>query len=391
MPSRSRYHPRSGSVYLVTLITVAAITSMVLIGMRLRTVTNDQSYMIEQMAEDNNAIIDATELALQTIQDDPAWIETAQKGVVYENLKLGDKTYAASVTDADSKALPDESTTNYRLEIQSNSTLSRTRANLELEFGKVDYLSYLKGLTAMFYWPLNESAGSSRAAEEIQGQRGSYLNSSAAGRDTNDEGALVPVFTDSNNIVGVDWDSNFAQNNGSIAMWIKYTGPAKTSIASPFIGINYQYNGHPTLNLAVYESSILACVNNEGTWDNWYELSSSAGTILSDQWHHIALTWGRSGLAIYIDGVKSALSTKNKYGVATAGILAGGSQPLYIGGGYDLSDSRTPYVGFTGSVAHVAYFDAYLTADEVADLAAIKPDEIKMSLVDDSWTIINGD
>ena len=380
-----------GSVYLVTLITVTAIASMVLIGMRLRTASNEQSALIEQMAETNNAIFDATELALQTIQNDPAWVLTAQKGIVYESIKLGDTTYAATVTDADTKALPDDDTKNYRLSLQAQSKITNAHANLDLNISTVDYLAYLKSMSAMFYWQLNETAGSSRASEPIQSQRGSYLSSSAAGLGTNDEGAPVPVFTNSNNIVGADWDNDYSQNNGSIAMWIKYTGPENSTTASPFIGLNYKYNGHPTLNLAVYNSSIYSYINNEGTWDSWYALNTSNGSIKSNQWHHIAITWGTSGHAIYIDGTLRAHHRANKYGVESAGILFGGNQPLYIGGGYDLVYSDTPYVGFTGSVAHVAYFDDYLTADQVAELAAIKPDEITISLVDDSWTVIKGE
>ena len=380
-----------GSVYLVTLITVAAIASMVLIGMRLRTASNDQSALIEQMAETNNAIFDATELALQTIQNDPAWVLTAQKGIVYESIKLGDTTYAATVTDADTKGLPDDDTKNYRLSLQAQSKITNAHANLDLNISTVDYLAYLKSMSAMFYWQLNETAGSSRASEPIQSQRGSYLSSSAAGLGTNDEGAPVPVFTNSNSIVGADWDNDYAQNNGSVAMWIKYTGPANSTTQSPFLGLNYKYNGHPTLNLAVYDSGIFAYVCDDGSRKGACMLSTPNGTIKSNQWHHIVLTWGDGGLTIYIDGTRQAFDSSNRSGVDTANILFGGHQPLYIGGGYDVFYPDTPYVGFTGSVAHVAYFDPYLRADQVAELAAIKPDEITITLIDDSWTVLQGD
>lgn len=391
MPSRRQYHPRSGSVYLVTLITVAAITSMVLIGMRLRTVTNDQSHMIEQMAEDNNAIIDATELALQIIQDDPAWVLTAQKGIVYESLTLGDTTYAATVTDADTESLPDDDTEVYRLDLQTKSKITRVRANVDINVSKSDYFETLIGLSANFYWQLNEPANSSRAEEQVENQQGAYLGSSAAAKGTNDEGAPVPVFTDSNNIISVDWDSDYIQQNASFAMWIKYTGPANSPTSSPFVGMNYKYGGHPTLNLAVYNSGISAYVCDNGTRSGAYLVNTPNGTITTDQWHHIAITWGRNGLSIYIDGTRQAHNSSNIVGVDTANIIYGGHQPLYIGGGYDIYDSSTPYIGFTGSVAHVTYIDPYLEADQVAELAAIRPDGITISLVEDSWTVLRGD
>lgn len=380
-----------GSVYLVTLITVAAIASMVLIGMRLRTASNDQSALIEQMAETNNAIFDATELALQTIQNDPAWVLTAQKGIVYESLKLGDTTYAATVTDADTKALPDDDTENYRIDLQTQSKITHAHANLDLNISTVDYLAYLKGLSAMFYWQLDEPENSTRASEQIESQHGAYLGSSAAALGTNDQGALVPVFKDTNDIVSANWDNDYGQNNGSIAMWIKYTGPANSSTSSPFVGINYKYNGHPTLNLAVYDSRISAYVCDDGSRSGAYLLNTPNGTIQTNQWHHIVLTWGDGGLAIYIDGTRQAFNSSNRDGVDTENIIFGGHQPLYIGGGYDIYDGSTPYVGFTGSVAHVAYFDPYLRADQVAELSAIKPDEITITLIDDSWTVLQGD
>jgi len=380
-----------GSVYLVTLITVAAIASMVLIGMRLRTASNDQSALIEQMAETNNAIFDATELALQKIQNDPAWVHTAQKGIVYESLTLGDTTYAATVTDADTKALPDDDTINYRLDLQAKTKITRARANVDLNVAKSDYFETLKDLSANFYWQLNEPANSSRAGEQVENQRGSYLGSSAAAKGTNDEGAPVPVFTDSNNIISVDWDNDFEQRNASVAMWIKYTGPANSSTQSPFLGLNYKYNGHPTLNLAVYNSGIFAYVCDDGSRRGSCMLSTPKGTINTNQWHHIVLTWGDGGLAIYIDGTREAFNSSNRDGVDTENIIFGGHQPLYIGGGYDVFYPDTPYVGFTGSVAHVVYFDPYLRADQVTELAAIKPDEITITLVDDSWTLLQGD
>ncbi len=389
--SHSRCHTRLGSVYLVTLITVAAIASMVMLGVTLRSATSSKSALVVEMSKTNTDILNATELTLQSVYSDPSWMKTAQSGVALPKQTINGVVYGSTVKDADTDTTPTDTTINYQLTMSATKDSIEHVAQVTLKYGSVDYTSYLTSLTAMFYWPLNEDPGASRATENIQSQRGTYFSPSAAGFGSNDEGAQVPVFKNSNSIVGVDWNNDYAQNNGSIAMWIKYTGPEKSSTPSPFVGLNYKYGGHPTLNLAVFENGIHALVNNEGTWDNWYAVTSSSGTIKPDTWHHITLTWGASGLALYIDGVQSAYSSRNKYGVATAGILYGGYQPLYIGGGYNLFDSGTPYVGFTGSVAHVAYFDAYLTSDQVAELAAMKPDGTALSLKEDSWVLLYGE
>ena len=96
------------------------------------------------------------------------------------------------------------------------------------------------------------------------------------------------------------------------------------------------------------------------------------------------MTWGANGLSVYIDG---ALLAQNKTCLELWDTrdLFWGYQPLIIGGSYIPSPSSQPLVGFEGSIARFAIIKDQLTDTEIADLAAVQPDERTVTLVEQSW------
>ncbi len=377
-----------GSVYLVTVITVAAIVSMVLIGVRLRTATNTTQAIITEMTESNVSLLDVTELALQTIASDSIWPDTAQSGTIFPTIKpfnLEDAVYTGTVTDADTDLLPTPDTTTYRLNLSSTNNSVTSAAQIDLLSSKADYKKTVKNLEAVFYWPLNETNLPSQALDQLSvNNHGDYLVSTVAADSINDEGAPVPFFNDANDHIEVPWDWSFKQKNGTITLWINPAGTERNQNYS-FIGMDYTAGGNPSLNMSVYLNGITAYIDDDNSWGGENFTMTSTDIVNPGTWYHIALAWGTKGLCIYVDGVLESAKASNTDGISTRFASQGGEQPLRLGAGFYTGSSSTPDDGFEGSVAHVAYFSRALTAADVAGLAAIRPDLRTYSLVDDSW------
>ncbi len=382
----SRYadSSRRGSIYLITLITVVAIVSMVLIGVSLRSSGNTRSALIEEMAKGGNGVLDASEYAIKVIESDPLWRLAAQSGKVFEKMAVGDMSYSATVVDGGTGTKPVYTTSTYRVIATAEKSTAKSSASIEILATEMDYAAYLRTMGAVHYWALDESSNPPQAIDQIGLYHGSYLKPSVAGAGYNDEAGLVPVLADDNDYVSVPWGESFEIENGTIAMWVKCTGASKWSNYS-FLGMDYKLNGVPAINMAIWGYGIKVYINDEGEYRWSSALSTPLDTIAPNTWHHVAMIWGDKGLAIYIDGVERASKGSNTNGLKSAKAGDGGEQPLHIGAGYNTSVPSTPEDGFDGSVAHVAIFDVQLNPAQIAELAAIKPDKLNLSLVEDSW------
>lgn len=377
-----RHH---GSVYLVTLITVAAISSMVLVGVRLRSAANAKSNYIEQMSEGNNGLLDATEYALQHIDRDADWVATAQTGTIFPQSKISNSIYTGTVTDADTSALPTDSTSTYRLKLRATNDTSTSTATLDVLYAAVDYPSVISPLGALGYWPLNEAKGDATAVDKLTIGNGTYLDPSIAGASTNDEGGVVPTFNYSNDQIQVPFTREFSEWQGTYSLWIKST-EATAFKSYGIIGSRHTDTGQPNLMFTIFSGGLHAYVGDSATYSSIKVASSASGIVKLNTWHHVALTFGPAGLTIYLDGVQVAKNTGNTSGIGSEAPRWGGQQPFNIGASYISFLGSVSEVGFKGSIGHVVYhWDKQLTADEVADLAAVKPDLSAFEIVEDTW------
>lgn len=373
-----------GSIYVLTLLTVAAVGSMILIGVSLRTARNSQSIIIEQMSANSSGVIDAAELAIGHIDADSDWITNAQKGVVFSEFTLGDRTYSSSVVDADTLTIPTVSSTNYRVKVTSSTGLATESASVDLTFAKFDYYAYLQSLGLEAYWPLDEVAKTTNANEPQDNRDGTYQSPSAAGQDTNDENGVVPVFNGSGNHVETPYDSSYQDDTqGTVSFWMKLTGTGPYTSYGIF-GQRFDSSGMPAITMTCLAGSLSAYLDDEGAFDYGHFATTSPNLIKVGQWHHVAMTWGPAGLQIYIDGTQRSGTGNTDYWDTRDGIIIL-NRPLIIGAGYIASSSSQPQVGFVGSIARFAILTNQLNAATIAELASIKPDEMKLDLVEDSW------
>ncbi|MDF1808461.1 MAG: LamG domain-containing protein [Phycisphaerales bacterium] len=383
---------RTGSIYLVTLITVAAITSMILIGVSLRSASSDQSAIIEVMTESNTDLLNAAEYAIEKISNDSAWATNAQKGVVFNPFALGQSTIGATVVDDDTDALPTDRTTNYRITVTSDNSISHSSSKFVFNCVsdlKVDYPALLGKHSAGFYWPMNEATGTATAIDMIGNIDGTYLEPKVVGTGTNNEGGVVPVFANSNDSLEVPYSPLLIESEGAVSLWMNSSNTDKFGI-NIIMGMLYSSDSNPTINLSSFGTTLTAYISEDGSLDLLKTAQTSSDAFSPNTWHHIMMTWGSSGLQLYVDGVLKASNDSNTDGLATARKNQGDRCPLYIGSGYNLygSTSPTPAGGFDGAIAHVSHFYAQPTASQVAEIAAVRPDSAgggTTTIVNNSW------
>ncbi len=373
---------RSGSIYVLTLLTVAAVGSMVLIGVTIRNASSVESGLIETVNKNSSGVLDAAEYAIGHINNDPNWTNNAQKGQVFSEFTLGDRTYSSSVVDADTLVAPTLASSNYRVTVTSTTGLAVDSASVDLRHAKIDYLGYLQSLGLDAYWPLNEATGSTTANDPQDGRDGRYLDPDAAGAGTNDEGGTVPVFANSGDHIETPYDSNYQDDTqGTVSFWMKNTGTGPYTSYGVF-GQRFQSNAMPAVAMTCMGGSLSAYMNDSGAFSQNSSSITPFGLIKIGQWHHVAMTWGPSGLRIYIDGVQQASRNVTVWDTRDGSL---GEQPLHIGASYIPASSSQPQVGFEGSIAHFAILSSELDASKIAEIAAIKPDEIHLTLIEDSW------
>lgn len=383
---RVNYAKARGSIYVLTLLTVAAVGSMVMIGVMIRNASNVESGLIETVNENGSGVLTATEYAIQRISQDPKWNQNAQKSTVFSDLKLGGRTYSCTVLDADTGEAVKNSTTRYLLTVESSSGLSDERAEFVYVREKLDYHGFLQEYDLQHNWPLTETDNPSKT-EDLEGDyTGEYLDPSVAGQEMNDEGGYVPLFQDDNDHVEIPWGSSFKQSQASMSMWVKLTG---RDGLKPYgiLGMLYQNRGDraPSLSLYVLNNTLIAYLCDDGQFSISNITIGSSKSFTPDEWHHIVLTWHHNnGFKMYLDGNLLQSNLSNRDGTSTS-LLFGGYQPMLIGGGYSIYSSSWDEIGFEGSVAHVALFDLELKAKEVQEIAEFKPDLTKDSMEPSTW------
>lgn len=385
MNSNTR-HPR-GSIYVTTLITVAAISTTILVGVKIRSASNTRSSLTQQMTESSQGILDATEYALQTIATDPAWAATAQTGVIFPKIEIDGTIYTGTVTDAETaNELPTADTSQYRLRINTENGSATTTSTIDFLCQKVDYKSMLDPLKTSFYWKLTEQPGGSTAVDEYGDNDAEYLDPRVVGASTNDEGASVPVFNDDNDHIEAPYDPDFAKKKGSFTFWMKST-ESRSLVTYGLLGMLYESGGPPNFHIVLFNRLLSAYVGDSDSFSlTQIAIASGGNEITLDTWHHVAVTYGSDGLTVYLDGSQVAQNTSNTSGIDSGKKKDGGEQPLKIGAADISVFFSYQEVGFKGSIAHVTHHkNCQLSADQVAELAAVRPDQSRAAIIEDSW------
>ena len=215
-------------------------------------------------------------------------------------------------------------------------------------------------------WLLNESSGTV-AVDSASGNDGTYTNGVALDQiGPCGQSTTAARFDGNNDFISVDHTRGYLIDNGTIGLWAR---------ADQLGGIRTMFSkaGDGNGTGGDVELSVLA----NGRVRAWLESSNQTFAIISsttielDEWFHVALTWGATGMRLYIDG---QLVGSNSYqgGLGSTSGGAGNFEPIAIGASIANSDrlQLTPMNEFfDGFIADVRLQNTALDEAGVLGLA----------------------
>lgn len=201
------------------------------------------------------------------------------------------------------------------------------------------------------------------AVDEISANDGTYRGDAIGGGVK--PAALTPagsaaVFDGSGDFIQVPHSDSYLIDDGTVAFWFNadHTTGTQGLFSKDATGLGE--GGH----LAIYLSGGTLHANLSSA-SQTYTLGSSA--VSAGQWHHVALSFGAEGMALYLDGV---LIDSADYGGglnATSGGL-GNREPIVIGASASGASQGTasPLSNyFDGRIDDVRVYDQWCSADQV--------------------------
>jgi len=221
-----------------------------------------------------------------------------------------------------------------------------------------DYATEVLGLSPVGYWRLGEPSGSTATDLSTNGNDGTYSGSVTLGQT----GALIgdpdTAAQFSGGYVTVGHDNSFLLDNGTVTLWFNDTDTVSGGIISKDASY-FVTGGHLTIRT---DDSDRLHVRLQSTTDS-YEMTST-NAIQADQWYMLAVTFGSSGMSMYLDG---GLEDTNSY----TGGLAGNTEPMVFGANTWASSpgDPTPLTEYySGLLDEVAIFGSALSAGQVESL-----------------------
>ena len=231
-----------------------------------------------------------------------------------------------------------------------------------------DFNSDIGGLTPVGYWRLGEPSGTTAVDVGSAANDGTYngVTLGQAGALTGDLNTAVR-FNGSTDYLEIAHNPSYLLDNGSVQLWfnVDSIGSDQTLFSKDSTG--FDTGGH--LNIRILASGQLE-VRLQSTSTGY--ILTSASSVTATAWHHVAFTFGSSGMALYLDGqvVGTDIYTG---GLGTSSGGSGNFEPIAIGAGTMTSGNLvvTPLEEFfTGSIDEVAIFGSQLNAETIQDLYA---------------------
>jgi type II secretory pathway pseudopilin PulG len=216
------------------------------------------------------------------------------------------------------------------------------------------------------HWMLDETSGTTAADSSGNGNNGTLTN--MAGNEwTSGQVAGALQFDGSNDYVAIPHIDAYLADNGTVALWFKGDNVSGRGELFSKDSSNYDTGGH--LTIYVNDDEVEVRLQGTSTSD---EVNS--GEILDDDtWYHAALTWGSTGMTLYINGVEVDTDSYTG-GLGTSSGGAGNYEPLALGactwGSNNLAITPLQYY-FEGAIDDVRFYGRALDATEVETLASI--------------------
>lgn len=360
-----------GSVYLAVLGVVSAVTLFTLAGVALRKEINARARTSVSAQDARMAAQSGAELATHLAMESPAkFVALATAGKdLYSEFIFDQGTVAVGVADASTDAQATDSTEAFRVTADARQGSSRSRLAFTVRYVEDDLAKAVRAQDAVAYWPLDESSGSSVAAEKIAGFDGAYSNPSAVGKQAHPHGNPAPRNYWIDEYTRVPHDDAFELDKGTVVLWAKWDILPTVVEAAVISKESDSFDSDADLSIYLDTSGnlvgrlrerVLLGGGSGGT-------AEANGVIRAGNWHHIALSWG-SQLELWVDGVCVAKNTSVSIGLDSGGGVSRNERPWYFGVRNRSYYSYNPAYFTYGSVARVALFDRQLNEKEIVQL-----------------------
>jgi hypothetical protein len=229
------------------------------------------------------------------------------------------------------------------------------------------YSTLLLDQNPINYWRLGETSGTSAADDGSGGNAGFYngVTLGAAGAINGDSNGSVRF--DGSSYVEIPHSNDYLLDDGAVQLWFNADTAANGDLQHLFSkdSMNFDTGGH----LSIYLNASGHLETRIQSTTASYRVTSP-GAVSAGQWHHVALSFGSSGMALYLDG-ELVDSSSYTGGLGTTSGGAGNFEPIALGGGTQVSDNLlvTPVTElFTGYIDEVALLSDPLDAGTIQAL-----------------------
>ncbi|MFV1965127.1 MAG: DUF4347 domain-containing protein [Pirellulaceae bacterium] len=231
-----------------------------------------------------------------------------------------------------------------------------------------DYTTEVSNLSPVSYWRLGETSGTAAADQGTAANDGTYVGPGlgVSGAISNDNDTAADFTRANNDYVEIAHDDAYLLDNGSVQLWFNADDLTQNQALFSKDSSGYDTGGH--LNLMLQSNGQLYLRLQSASGDQ--KLYSAAGSVSAGQWHHVVVTFGDSGMQLFLDG---NLVDSNAY-TGGLGATSGGTgnfEPIAIGANTYSSGNLTvsPLQDFfDGRIDEVAIFGSQLSQADVQRL-----------------------
>lgn len=378
--TRYRENDRRGSIYLVVLVVVAAVSTMILVGTSLRRTTAEQYRAIDDRARVRQGVRSATEAALAYMDDMDTFIGGARAGKAYSET-VGKSTITVSAVDKDTLGPATDSTTTLLVTATAETTAARSLISFDADV-PLTFLQRVLAKGATSYWPLNEPENSAGPIDQISAINGTYYTPSIAGKDKSIDKDLAPRLRTIEERIELPHDRSFEVSSGTILFWGKLKDMSSSNEQALF---SKEDNDTVDFDVAMFiqNSEVHLKINSKYSFlDRHYAYNIADKN--DKKWHHFAYSFGSGGTRIYVDGKRIVYDSTYTIGLSYSYLTFSerNNERWWLGARRDESDPSAP---IEGNIARFVFIPNQLADDEIAELMDAQLSEMKLLPVDGSF------
>ncbi len=353
---------RTGGVYPLVLIVAGAAASASLAGLAMRRAVADRQAMSADLAQARIVARSALESAVAVIAETSSW---RSKWGVDESWAgtIGPHTYTVSVTDetdGDLSDAPDDP-----FVVTATGTVGDARATARAEVGlppDTEYRARALALGPVSYWPLDDESGTFTAARLAGDQDGGYSTTVVSARETGFDERPAPRFDTTGTLAYIPHHDALLLDEGTLMCHFLVDQDRfladQTVLAKDIRGTN----GSGSIRLYFTDPGLTLRVRLESRDET---IDKGVTTVDTDAWHHVAVTFGRKGLAVCLNGQRVFHESAFTTGLGPAAGNSGNTHTLTAGVWYDGDSFEDPLMG---SVRDIIILDRQLSPRQIDQL-----------------------